>query len=158
MTRPPNLSALDLCHYQGVVRSEPQSWAAISTCRGIHGVFYDGNEIFHIEKTPNTNQTVANGDVSGPHFLYKHSDLRLEDHNCGFEDTPFNAKNDEVHANKFSRTKREISNSKDSTLKRPNLPIEGPWNANVRSRYVELVLVVDKQKFEEHEKGTWFLV
>lgn len=148
----PNDVDLDLCHYKGVVHGEPHSWAAISTCRGIRGVFYDGNELFHIEKVPDTNKTIAVGDVSGAHYLYKHSDLRPKDHKCGFEDTPFYS-DGEVLANKFARPKREISNSKDSGPVKQSLPIEGPWNANVRSRYVELVLVVDKQKFDEHDKG-----
>ena len=33
-----------------------------------------------------------------------------------------------------------------------NTKLRGPWNANKRSRYVELVLVVDHQEFLEHNQ------
>ncbi|XP_076869019.1 disintegrin and metalloproteinase domain-containing protein 22 isoform X2 [Brachyhypopomus gauderio] len=37
------------CYYQGKVRDAPQSFAALSTCHGLHGMFFDGNHTFMIE-------------------------------------------------------------------------------------------------------------
>ena len=34
-----------------------------------------------------------------------------------------------------------------------NIPLRGPWNSDKRSRYVELVLVVDHLEFVEHNKN-----
>ena len=33
------------------------------------------------------------------------------------------------------------------------IPLRGPWNSDKRSRYVELVLVVDHLEFVEHNKN-----
>ena len=55
------------------VRGQNQSWAALSTCEGLVGIFHDGTEMFHIEKVPDLNATVDAGDISGQHYLYKHS-------------------------------------------------------------------------------------
>ena len=58
----------------------------------------------------------------------------------------------------MNRTKRDISNSlpqDDQPAQHPNGPkldIKGPWDANKRSRYVELVIVVDNRKFKENNE------
>uniref|UniRef100_A0A669PX81 ADAM metallopeptidase domain 11 n=1 Tax=Phasianus colchicus TaxID=9054 RepID=A0A669PX81_PHACC len=42
------------CYYQGRVRGLPRSFAALSSCRGLHGVFSDGRDIFLIEPQAGT--------------------------------------------------------------------------------------------------------
>ncbi|PWA23810.1 hypothetical protein CCH79_00011015 [Gambusia affinis] len=37
------------CYYQGRVRDAPRSFAALSTCHGLHGMFFDGNHTYMIE-------------------------------------------------------------------------------------------------------------
>ncbi|XP_062451394.1 disintegrin and metalloproteinase domain-containing protein 11 [Rhea pennata] len=37
------------CYYQGTVRGRPRSFAALSSCRGLHGVFSDGRATYLIE-------------------------------------------------------------------------------------------------------------
>ncbi|XP_044855766.1 disintegrin and metalloproteinase domain-containing protein 11 isoform X1 [Mauremys mutica] len=37
------------CYYQGKLRGEARSLAALSSCRGLHGVFSDGREMYLIE-------------------------------------------------------------------------------------------------------------
>ena len=77
------------------------------------------------------------------------SDLKeeTENHKCGFDDTPFEASSDED--NRMLRYKRNVSPTAEiPVVSKTN--IQGPWNANVRSRFVELVLVVDNQEFVEH--------
>ncbi|CAG11900.1 unnamed protein product, partial [Tetraodon nigroviridis] len=37
------------CYYQGKVRDLPHSFAALSTCHGLHGMFFDGNHTYTIE-------------------------------------------------------------------------------------------------------------
>ncbi|EPY89700.1 a disintegrin and metalloprotease domain 11 isoform 1 preproprotein-like protein [Camelus ferus] len=39
----------DHCYYQGKLRGNPQSFAALSTCQGLHGVFSDGNFTYIVE-------------------------------------------------------------------------------------------------------------
>uniref|UniRef100_A0A8C5H286 ADAM metallopeptidase domain 22 n=1 Tax=Gouania willdenowi TaxID=441366 RepID=A0A8C5H286_GOUWI len=37
------------CYYQGKVRDIPESFVALSTCHGLHGMFFDGNHTYMIE-------------------------------------------------------------------------------------------------------------
>uniref|UniRef100_A0A8C5CKF1 ADAM metallopeptidase domain 22 n=1 Tax=Gadus morhua TaxID=8049 RepID=A0A8C5CKF1_GADMO len=37
------------CYYQGKVRNVPDSFVALSTCHGLHGMFFDGNHTYMIE-------------------------------------------------------------------------------------------------------------
>ncbi|NXK47815.1 ADA11 protein, partial [Chauna torquata] len=37
------------CYYQGRVRGQPRSFAALSSCQGLHGVFSDGRDTYLIE-------------------------------------------------------------------------------------------------------------
>uniref|UniRef100_A0A4W6BR67 ADAM metallopeptidase domain 22 n=1 Tax=Lates calcarifer TaxID=8187 RepID=A0A4W6BR67_LATCA len=37
------------CYYQGKVRDIPRSFVALSTCHGLHGMFFDGNHTYMIE-------------------------------------------------------------------------------------------------------------
>uniref|UniRef100_A0A9L0RHT9 ADAM metallopeptidase domain 11 n=1 Tax=Equus caballus TaxID=9796 RepID=A0A9L0RHT9_HORSE len=39
----------DHCYYQGQLRGNPRSFAALSTCQGLHGVFSDGNFTYVVE-------------------------------------------------------------------------------------------------------------
>ena len=51
------------------------------------------------------------------------------------------------------RAKRDIANKlEDTDPQQPKLDIKGPWDANKRSRYVELVIVVDNRKFKENNE------
>ena len=52
------------------------------------------------------------------------------------------------------RYKRDISSlAKPQAVQDPKkIVVKGPWNANKRSRYVELLLVVDNRQYKEHGK------
>ncbi|CAD6244570.1 GSCOCG00013395001-RA-CDS [Cotesia congregata] len=64
----------EICHYQGSVRGIPDSWVAISTCYGLKGVIFDGENMHHIHPEYET--------IESNHYLYKHSDL-LNNYTCG---------------------------------------------------------------------------
>ncbi|KAM9403737.1 LOW QUALITY PROTEIN: disintegrin and metalloproteinase domain-containing protein 22 [Salvelinus alpinus] len=55
------------CYYQGIVRGIPESFVALSTCHGLHGMFFDGNHTYMIE--PGGKDRVS-GDVQ-IHMIYK---------------------------------------------------------------------------------------
>ncbi|XP_052351440.1 disintegrin and metalloproteinase domain-containing protein 22-like isoform X1 [Oncorhynchus keta] len=55
------------CYYQGVVRDIPESFVALSTCHGLHGMFFDGNHTYMIE--PGGKDHIS-GDVQ-IHMIYK---------------------------------------------------------------------------------------
>ncbi|XP_043365306.1 disintegrin and metalloproteinase domain-containing protein 22 isoform X13 [Dermochelys coriacea] len=41
------------CYYQGQIRGNPESFVALSTCHGLHGMFYDGKHTYLIEPEEN---------------------------------------------------------------------------------------------------------
>nr|XP_050862590.1 uncharacterized protein LOC127069525 [Vespula vulgaris] len=120
-------SKVELCHYQGSVRDVPGSWVALSTCKGLHGVIFDGENLHHVHPEKDT--------LDSNHYLYKQDDL-VANKSCGYEGTPHNV---------LDRQRRETKRL--SRHKRATESIRGPYNANRQSRYVELVLVIDKKGY-----------
>ncbi|KAM9722857.1 disintegrin and metalloproteinase domain-containing protein 22 isoform 2-T2 [Menidia menidia] len=59
------------CYYQGNVRDIPHSFVALSTCHGLHGMFFDGNQTYMIEPG---RQVDSSGDVR-VHMVYKSAGL-----------------------------------------------------------------------------------
>ncbi len=122
---------VELCHYTGKVRDRPGSWAALSTCEGdVRGVVFDGRELHHVHPEEGGEEL---------HWVYRHNDHHM------------------VADAASNRMKRSVSNEKDRFLSggadrasASSSPILGPWNANRRSRFVELLLVVDNREFIEH--------
>uniref|UniRef100_A0A3B3VFR3 ADAM metallopeptidase domain 22 n=1 Tax=Poecilia latipinna TaxID=48699 RepID=A0A3B3VFR3_9TELE len=47
------------CYYQGRVRDAPRSFAALSTCHGLHGMFFDGNHTYMIEPGGQASNSVS---------------------------------------------------------------------------------------------------
>nr|XP_012222956.1 PREDICTED: uncharacterized protein LOC105672528 isoform X2 [Linepithema humile] len=121
-------SKVELCHYQGSVRDVPDSWVALSTCKGLRGVIFDGENLHHIHPEDES--------LDSAHYLYKHSDL-IANNTCGYEGTPSHLVSppDDREIKRLSRHKRAAE------------IIRGPYNANRQSRYVELVLVIDKKEY-----------
>ncbi|XP_014487434.1 PREDICTED: disintegrin and metalloproteinase domain-containing protein 12 isoform X2 [Dinoponera quadriceps] len=121
-------SKVELCHYQGSVRDVPDSWVALSTCTGLRGVIFDGENLHHIHPEDES--------LDSDHYVYKHSDL-IANNTCGYDGKP-------VHQ-VSARDRREIKGF--SRYKRAAEVVRGPYNANRQSRYVELVLVIDKKEY-----------
>jgi len=159
----PLKSEVELCHYTGSVRGAKGSWAALSTCEGIEGVLYDGATIHHIARLE---QPEMASHLENPHYIYSEHHLKETNHTCGFHDTPGHHDHEptevplttepffaEREFNRMLRYKRDISSaSGESTAKNNKIDVKGPWNANKRSRYVELVIVVDNRKYKEFGK------
>ncbi|KAM3859950.1 disintegrin and metalloproteinase domain-containing protein 11 [Diretmus argenteus] len=58
------------CYYHGRVRGVPGSWAALSTCHGLRGMFSDGNFSYGIEP-------VLDGREANDHVVYRMPDVDL---------------------------------------------------------------------------------
>ncbi|XP_071776451.1 disintegrin and metalloproteinase domain-containing protein 11 isoform X1 [Centroberyx gerrardi] len=58
------------CYYHGCVRGVPGSWAALSTCHGLRGMFSDGNFSYGIEP-------VLYGSGENYHVVYRMPDVDL---------------------------------------------------------------------------------
>ncbi|PRD33045.1 UNVERIFIED_CONTAM: Disintegrin and metalloproteinase domain-containing protein 11 [Trichonephila clavipes] len=65
----------DHCYYQGHMRGINNSWAAVSTCNGISGVIYDGQDLHYIQPDNNPDGKT--------HYLFRASDLKPQNLTCG---------------------------------------------------------------------------
>ncbi|XP_026874446.2 disintegrin and metalloproteinase domain-containing protein 9 [Electrophorus electricus] len=109
------------CHYNGHVEGREDSLVALSTCNGLRGVIFLGNESYGLEPAVNSS--------TNEHLLFPLKHVQTEPFVCGLA-------NDISHSNDGSH---EAGLSMIKFLRRKrNLP---------QTRYVELVLVVDNQRF-----------
>ncbi|KAJ3652643.1 hypothetical protein Zmor_018590 [Zophobas morio] len=122
----PSVDEMQFCHYTGAVRNKPNSWVAISTCDGLSGVIHVGTETLYIE-------TKKNGE-DNEHVVYSQKDLGQDYHGCGFTDSVHNK-------HKLLRNRRDTTQNITT--------IRGPQSANTASRYLELLLVIDNEKYVE---------
>lgn len=136
----PTKDEIDLCQYFGTVRDKPGSWAAVSTCKGLRGVIYDGHSMKYIEPREGPN-------IQSEHFIYDHGDL-VKENKCGYNGGITNKINyDKELYEKYNLKKisERINRFKRST---DESQVRGPFNSNRLSRYVELVLVADNGEYK----------
>nr|API81317.1 disintegrin and metalloproteinase domain-containing protein 1 [Hemiscorpius lepturus] len=112
------------CHYLGQIRGIPTSWAAISTCRGINGVVFDGKENYYVHAFNESS-----------HILLKASDQKANNFTCGY--------NEQYDSVQRSHILNSVKRKRRSTVLRP------PPGSSRDSRYVELILVNDYQEYKE---------
>ena len=156
MVNTPTKHEIELCHYTGTLRGRPGSWAALSTCQPgtIEGVVFDGSALHHVQRSEQDNF----------HYMYNHEHATTNT-SCGFHDTVMDEVVEQVESetstksffsdpafNRMLRFKRDISPAKDDAANNNKIHVKGPWNANKRSRFVELVIVVDNRKYKEYGK------
>ncbi|GIX84720.1 disintegrin and metalloproteinase domain-containing protein 19 [Caerostris extrusa] len=124
------------CHYQGKVEGMDHSWVAVSTCNGISGVIYDGQDLHYI-------QPDIRADDSS-HIFFRASDLKPQNLTCGYQDTE--------HFEVQSQVLEELKRNRRSTV------LQAPYKSNRKSRYVELIIVNDNKEFQEfnHDKNAVF--
>ncbi|CAG00844.1 unnamed protein product, partial [Tetraodon nigroviridis] len=63
------------CYYHGRLRGVPRSWAALSTCHGLQGMFSDGNFSYGIEP-------IDSGEEKNQHVVYRVPDVDLSPPDC----------------------------------------------------------------------------
>nr|WDU65915.1 putative metalloprotease Tcis_Metallo_1 [Tityus cisandinus] len=120
----PMLKSRRHCHYQGQVRGSFNSWAAISTCQGISGMIFDGNETYYVHPV-NDNS----------HLLLKASDWKSKNLTCGYK-TSYDEK---LRSHVLAGLNRH----------RRSAVLQPPPGSNSNSRYVELILVNDFKEYKE---------
>ncbi|XP_056426890.1 disintegrin and metalloproteinase domain-containing protein 9 isoform X2 [Hyla sarda] len=112
----------DLCHYQGYAEGYPESRVAISTCSGLRGLLHLSNGSYGIEPLqPSSNFQ---------HLIYRLEDVKQEPMVCGVSSPEEGHESQHNHSpsmTKLLRRKRAIL---------------------TQTRYVELFLVVDKERFD----------
>ncbi|XP_044172724.1 zinc metalloproteinase-disintegrin-like berythractivase isoform X2 [Acropora millepora] len=107
----------DNCFYQGTVQGLQHSVVAISTCHGIEGMVYDGNETYFIQPLPgNTEQ----------HILFRSKDMVQGEKRCGVDHFKVALDMEKDILNGQHRVRRNLKNE---------------------IKYVELIIVNDHSQF-----------
>ncbi|CAH2059248.1 unnamed protein product, partial [Iphiclides podalirius] len=119
----------DICQYHGEIRDRPGSWVAVSTCRGVHGVFFDGKELRYIQPEGTT--------IDSRHFIYDHSKLRSS---FGTESLRNAIKSENYVYDKNRSSKTKMDN---------NYTTRVPYKGDLHSAYIELVMVVDNRQYRK---------
>ncbi|XP_030789015.1 disintegrin and metalloproteinase domain-containing protein 22 isoform X4 [Rhinopithecus roxellana] len=121
------------CYYQGHIRGNPASFVALSTCYGLHGMFYDGNHTYLIE--PEENDTTQ----EDFHF---HSVYKSRLFEFPLDDLPSEFQQVNITPPKFilkprpKRSKRQLRRY--------------PRNVEEETKYIELMIVNDHLMFKKH--------
>ncbi|XP_016867819.1 disintegrin and metalloproteinase domain-containing protein 22 isoform X9 [Homo sapiens] len=121
------------CYYQGHIRGNPDSFVALSTCHGLHGMFYDGNHTYLIE--PEENDTTQ----EDFHF---HSVYKSRLFEFSLDDLPSEFQQVNITPSKFilkprpKRSKRQLRRY--------------PRNVEEETKYIELMIVNDHLMFKKH--------
>ncbi|KAM9308132.1 disintegrin and metalloproteinase domain-containing protein 22 [Gastrophryne carolinensis] len=121
------------CYYQGHIRGNPKSFAALSTCHGLQGMFCDGNHTYLIEPgekyDPNEKDQL--------HSVYKSKILEF----------PLDTLPAEFWS--MNETSVKFPNTKRSRRKKRNVH-QLPSNVKDETKYVEMLIVNDHLMYKKH--------
>ncbi|XP_027540442.1 disintegrin and metalloproteinase domain-containing protein 22 isoform X4 [Neopelma chrysocephalum] len=121
------------CYYQGKIRGNPVSFVALSTCHGLHGMFYDGNHTYLIE--PDENYTPD--DDFHFHSVYKSKLFEFPSDDLPSEFWQMNATSQNfVVRPRHKRRKRQVR--------------QIPRKVEEETKYIELMIVNDHLMCKKH--------
>lgn len=144
------------CYYHGHVRGVNGSWAALSTCHGLHGMFSDGNFSYGIEP-------VGSGE---DHIVCRLQDIDLFPPPCpGCTDNSTIAQEGQSNIYGDRREDGDMWSAEEKTvltrslrrLKRQlsSLPVRrGQRTVQTETKYIELMVVNDHELFVQLRRST----
>ncbi|NXY36336.1 ADAM9 protein, partial [Pomatorhinus ruficollis] len=118
----------DHCHYQGFVEGTLDSLVAVSTCSGLRGLVTMGNVTYGIEPMDPSS--------GSKHILYRLDNVKKEPTTCGVA----------TEGQERESAEGNLHPSMTQLLRRKRAVLH-------QTRYVELFIVVDKEKFEDFGKS-----
>ncbi|XP_055660229.1 disintegrin and metalloproteinase domain-containing protein 22 isoform X8 [Falco biarmicus] len=121
------------CYYQGEIRGNPVSFVALSTCHGLHGMFFDGNHTYLIE--PDENYT--SDDDFHFHSVYKSKLFEFPSDDLPSEFWQMNTTSQKfVVKPRHKRSKRQVR--------------QIPRKVEEETKYIELMIVNDHLMCKKH--------
>uniref|UniRef100_A0A803VU32 ADAM metallopeptidase domain 22 n=1 Tax=Ficedula albicollis TaxID=59894 RepID=A0A803VU32_FICAL len=121
------------CYYQGKIRGNTVSFVALSTCHGLHGMFYDGNHTYLIE--PDENYT--SDDDFHFHSVYKSKLFEFPSADLTSEFWQMNTTSQNfVVRPRHKRRKRQVR--------------QIPRKVEEETKYIELMIVNDHLMCKKH--------
>ncbi|KAM9716909.1 disintegrin and metalloproteinase domain-containing protein 11 isoform 1-T1 [Menidia menidia] len=146
------------CYYHGRVRGLPGSWAALSTCHGLQGMFSDGNFSYVIEP-------VGRGEVmeQSDHFVYRMPAVDLFPVPCpgcslnrtepeGRTDGSEGGDGRQEDGDNGSKEEKPLFTKGLRRSKRQARP--GPRTVQTETKYIELMIVNDYELFVQLRRST----
>ncbi|XP_026078693.1 disintegrin and metalloproteinase domain-containing protein 11 isoform X1 [Carassius auratus] len=133
------------CYYHGHVRGVQRSWAALSTCHGLQGMFSDGNFSYGIEPLHNSSDRDAN-----THVVYRMADIRLRPVSSGItRNSSDSVINNDYHVS-METNEPELTDG----LRRAKRQVRrGPRTVQSETKYVELLVVNDYELFVQMRRS-----
>ncbi|XP_049320670.1 disintegrin and metalloproteinase domain-containing protein 11 isoform X2 [Astyanax mexicanus] len=133
------------CYYHGVLRGVKGSWAALSTCSGLWGVFSDGNFSYGIEPVQNSDKQIQSG-----HIVHKMPNIRLTTPHCPecSRDTERDstAEDDQFFPVEFPTFTYGLRRAKRQ-IRKPQRSVQ------TETKYVELLVVNDYDLFVQMRRS-----
>ncbi|XP_015213426.2 disintegrin and metalloproteinase domain-containing protein 22 isoform X1 [Lepisosteus oculatus] len=118
------------CYYQGKIRDIPQSFVALSTCHGMHGMFFDGNHTYMIEPGEN------NDSADDLHMIYKSVGLEAPVDYYSSDDPNYDSQPTSPTRTVHRRKKRQVSRSSR--------------RVEDETKYIELMIINDHLMYKKH--------
>uniref|UniRef100_A0A7N8XE80 Disintegrin and metalloproteinase domain-containing protein 11-like n=2 Tax=Mastacembelus armatus TaxID=205130 RepID=A0A7N8XE80_9TELE len=132
------------CYYQGRLRDLPESWAAVSTCHGLCGMFSDGFFSYGIEPIRN-----GSNQDDGAHLICRMPDIRLPPHcpDCT-EDSEWDSRggDDDDDDDDDKRPDQTKEQQVSGGLRRSKRFVRKP-SVQTETKYIELMVVNDNEMF-----------
>ncbi|KAM6951113.1 disintegrin and metalloproteinase domain-containing protein 11 [Aplochiton taeniatus] len=141
------------CYYHGRVRGVPGSWAALSTCHGLRGMFSDGNFSYGIEPLLSGDEEERN-----EHVVYRMPDLELLLPPC--PGCSLNSTEAEGHRDSGAPEGREEVSEQEvpvftERLRRSKRQVRrGQRTVQTETKYIELMVVNDHDLFVQLRRST----
>uniref|UniRef100_A0A3P8NEE4 ADAM metallopeptidase domain 11 n=1 Tax=Astatotilapia calliptera TaxID=8154 RepID=A0A3P8NEE4_ASTCA len=135
------------CYYQGRLRGLPESWAAVSTCHGLCGMFSDGFFSYGIEPFHNDSNQ-----YDGAHLIRRMPDIRLPAHcpDCT-EDSEWDGRGGDGDDDDRPDQVREQQAS--GGLRRSKRSVRKP-SVQTETKYIELMVVNDNDMFVQLRRSS----
>ncbi|XP_016529878.1 disintegrin and metalloproteinase domain-containing protein 11-like isoform X5 [Poecilia formosa] len=134
------------CYYQGRLRGLPESWAAVSTCHGLCGMFSDGFYSYGIEPIHN-----ASRKEEGAHLIRRMPDIRLSQH-CP-ECTEDSEQDSSESVEDDGRPERTEDRQVTAGLRRSKRFVRRP-SVQTETKYIELMVVNDYDLFVQLRRSS----
>ncbi|KAL0984393.1 hypothetical protein UPYG_G00140850 [Umbra pygmaea] len=145
------------CYYHGRLRGTPGSWAALSTCHGLRGMFSDGNSSYGIEPVLN-----SSGEEQSDHVVYRMPDLDLQlpPHCPGCSLNSSDTEDENSIENDAGGADVDVSESDkpiftEETLRRTKRQVKrGQRTVQTETKYIELMVVNDHDLFVQLRRSS----
>uniref|UniRef100_A0A3B5QCY6 ADAM metallopeptidase domain 11 n=1 Tax=Xiphophorus maculatus TaxID=8083 RepID=A0A3B5QCY6_XIPMA len=134
------------CYYQGRLRGLPASWAAVSTCHGLCGMFSDGFYSYGIEPVHNTSWK-----EEGAYLIRRMPDIRLSLH-CP-ECTEDSEQDSSESVEDDSRPEQVEDQQVTGGLRRSKRFVRRP-SVQTETKYIELMVVNDYDLFVQLRRSS----